>query len=97
MIIDKPSIINITKNEDGEINITVKELEEETTSTSNKTKFQFNKQSKPTPVQELNNWYNNIEHNSKIDRFYSYWKKRLNEKGWKGDFNLNDLIDKFCK
>ena len=50
-----------------------------------------------TPAEQLTNWYNTVEHTPVIDKFYTYWVKRLTEKGWTGQFKLQNLIEKYCK
>lgn len=50
-----------------------------------------------SPSEQLTNWYNTVEHTPVIDKFYNFWIKRLNEKGWTGQFKLQDLITKYCK
>ena len=51
-----------------------------------------------TPVEQIDNWYNTVEHNQVNTKFHSYWRNRLLTKGWTGGaFNLNNLIQKYCK
>lgn len=50
-----------------------------------------------TPAEELTQWYQSVTHNDIVDKFYGYWYNRLSTNGWKGKFNLNDLISKYCK
>lgn len=50
-----------------------------------------------SPADQLTQWYNTVEHTPVIDKFYTYWVKRLTEKGWSGQFKLQNLIEKYCK
>lgn len=50
-----------------------------------------------TPVEELTQWYQTTTHTEVIDKFYNYWYNRLSTNGWQGKFNLNTLIQKYCK
>ena len=50
-----------------------------------------------TPVEELTQWYQSTTHTEVVDRFYNYWHNRLSTNGWQGKFNLNNLVQKYCK
>lgn len=50
-----------------------------------------------TPADELKNWYETTTHTPVVDKFYTYWHNRLTTNGWTGTFNLQTLIQKYCK
>lgn len=50
-----------------------------------------------TPADELKNWYETTTHTPVVDKFYTYWHNRLTTNGWTGPFNLQTLIQKYCK
>lgn len=50
-----------------------------------------------TPAEELKNWYETTTHTETTDRFFKYWYNRLTTNGWSGKFDLNSLIQKYCK
>lgn len=50
-----------------------------------------------TPAEELTQWYQSTTHNDVVDKFYNYWYNRLTTNGWQGRFNLNSLVQKYCK
>lgn len=50
-----------------------------------------------TPAEQLTQWYQTTTHNDVVDRFYHYWFNRLSTNGWNGHFDLNNLIQKYCK
>lgn len=55
-------------------------------------------QQEKAPAEQLKEWFETQNQNDPIiSRFYNYWYNRLIEQGWKGKFELNGLITKFCK
>ena len=50
-----------------------------------------------TPAEQLTQWYQTTTHNDVVDKFYNYWFNRLSTNGWNGHFDLNNLIQKYCK
>lgn len=55
-------------------------------------------QQEKAPAEQLKEWFETQNQNDPIiSKFYTYWYKRLVEQGWKGKFDLNGLITKFCK
>lgn len=55
-------------------------------------------QQEKAPAEQLKEWFETQNQNDPIiSKFYNYWYKRLVEQGWKGKFELNGLITKFCK
>lgn len=50
-----------------------------------------------TPAEQLTQWYQTTTHNDVVDKFYNYWFNRLSANGWNGHFDLNNLIQKYCK
>jgi hypothetical protein len=55
-------------------------------------------QQEKAPAEQLKEWFETQNQNDPIiSRFYNYWYNRLVEQGWKGKFELNGLIAKFCK
>lgn len=47
-----------------------------------------------TPIQEFNEWYETAEKTPQVQKFYAYWKSRV--ENWRGNFNLSQLIEKYC-
>lgn len=47
-----------------------------------------------TPIQEFNEWYETAEKTPQVQKFYAYWKDRV--ENWRGKFNLSQLIEKYC-
>lgn len=50
-----------------------------------------------SPAEQLTQWYQTTTHNDVVDKFYNYWFNRLSTNGWNGHFDLNGLIQKYCK
>ena len=50
-----------------------------------------------SPAEQLTQWYQTTTHNDVVDKFYNYWFNRLSTNGWNGHFDLNNLIQKYCK
>ena len=50
-----------------------------------------------SPAEQLTQWYQTTTHNEVVDKFYNYWFNRLSTNGWNGKFDLNNLIQKYCR